>query len=94
MICYFCGERQRPLLGYFCEDCALLRRMLIIYNPTKAIDILKRTLLRDQAQIDNKIETIVKQKLPVIKEATETDEELKKDLVLRNKKKIIKQFTP
>ena len=89
-LCYFCSTQQRPYLGYFCEDCSLLRRMLIVYDPTKAIEILKRTLIRDQNQIDIKIDKILKEKLPVIK-AEETDEEPepKKELVLRNKKKII-----
>ncbi len=99
-ICYFCNEQQRPYLGYFCEDCALLRRMLIVYDPRKAIEILKRTLIRDQNQIDIKIDRILKEKLPVIKEVTETDEdeqaeqtEPKKELKLRNKK-IVKQLIP
>lgn len=98
MLCYFCEENQRPYFGYYCEECALLRRLLIVYNPSKAIEILKKTLIRDQAQIDNKIENIVNEKLPVIKETnSETDEEPeenKKNLVLRNKKKIIKSFIP
>jgi len=95
--CYFCEKNQRPYLGYYCEDCSLLRRMLIVYDPTKAIEILKRTLIRDQNQIDFKIDKIIKEKLPIIKENNETDEEnteSKKDLVLRNKKKIIKTIIP
>lgn len=94
-LCYFCSTQQRPYLGYFCDDCSLLRRMLIVYDPKKATDILKRTLLRDQNQIDIKIDKILKEKLPVIKEATETDEdeEPKKELKLRNKK-IVKQLIP
>lgn len=97
--CYFCEKNDRSYFSYYCEDCALLRRLLIVYEPTKAIEILKRTLIRDQSQIDNKIENIVKERLPIIKETNnETDDEdtevePKKDLVLRNKK-IIKSFIP
>tara|TARA_R110001592_G_scaffold332562_1_gene615987 strand:- start:337 stop:639 length:303 start_codon:yes stop_codon:yes gene_type:complete len=97
--CYFCDKNDRSYFSYYCDDCALLRRLLIVYEPTKAIEILKRTLIRDQSQINNKIENIVKENLPVIKETNDdTDEEPevehKKDLVLRNKKKIIKTFIP
>ena len=96
-ICYFCSKNSRSFFAYYCEDCSLLRRMLIVYDPKKSIEILKRTLIRDQNQIDNKIETILNEKLPVIQEnnnETDDEQEPKKDLVLRNKKKIIKNFTP
>ena len=97
-LCYFCEKNTRPYFGYFCDECAMLRRMLIVYEPTKATEILKRTLLRDQSQIDNKIESIVREHLPVIKETNsgtdeEEPEEPKKELKLRNKK-IIKTFIP
>ena len=55
-ICYFCCERERVgYWSYWCEDCALLRRMLLVYDPKKCIEILKRTCLRDGKQIDFKI---------------------------------------
>jgi hypothetical protein len=54
--CYFCSERVRPsYFSYFCDDCAMLRRMLMIYSPDKCTEILKRTCLRDDKQIDFKI---------------------------------------
>ena len=59
--CYFCAER--PRVGYwshYCEDCANLRRMLLIYSPEKCCNILKRTLTRDEKQIDFKIHQEVK----------------------------------
>jgi len=59
--CYFCAER--PRVGYwshYCEDCANLRRMLLIYSPDKCCNILKRTLTRDEKQIDFKIHQEVK----------------------------------
>ena len=59
--CYFCAER--PRIGYwshYCEDCANLRRMLLIYSPDKCCNILKRTLTRDEKQINYKINQEVK----------------------------------
>jgi len=71
--CYFCDTRDR--VGYWsnwCEDCANLRRMLLLYDPKKCCDILKRTLTRDEKQINFKvnqeIKKIVLNDLPTIKE--------------------------
>jgi hypothetical protein len=59
--CLFCNERER--VSYFsswCEPCANLRRMLLIYSPDKCCGILKRTLTRDEQQISFKIQQEVK----------------------------------
>lgn len=72
--CYFCSERERvSYFSYFCEPCAMLRRMLMIYSPDKCTEILKRTCLRDDKQIDFKINQEIKkivnkdiEKLPTI----------------------------
>ena len=74
--CYFCSERVRPsYFSYFCDDCAMLRRMLMIYSPDKCTEILKRTCLRDDKQIDYKIGQEIKkivnkdiEKMPTIYE--------------------------
>ena len=74
--CYFCSERVRPsYFSYFCDDCAMLRRMLMIYSPDKCTEILKRTCLRDDKQIDYKIGQEIKkivnkdiEKMPTIQE--------------------------
>ena len=59
--CYFCGERERVgYWSYWCEDCANLRRMLLIYEPEKCISILKRTLTRDDTQIQYKVQQEIK----------------------------------
>lgn len=59
--CYYCEERERVgFWTYYCEDCANLRRMLLIYEPKKCTDILKRTLTRDDSQISYKIQQEVK----------------------------------
>lgn len=61
MICYFCGEQQRiGYWSYYCKDCANLRRMLLIYSPDKCCSILKRTLTRDNTQIDYKVTQEIK----------------------------------
>ena len=61
MICYFCTERNRVgYWSYWCEDCANLRRMLLIYDPEKCCSILKRTLMRDDSQINYKITQEIK----------------------------------
>tara|TARA_R110000772_G_scaffold34015_1_gene82767 strand:- start:925 stop:1191 length:267 start_codon:yes stop_codon:yes gene_type:complete len=60
-VCYFCSERERvSYFSYFCDDCAMLRRMLMIYSPDKCTDILKKTCLRDDKQIDFKINQEIK----------------------------------
>ena len=59
--CLYCEERDR--VSYFsnwCESCANLRRLLLIYEPQKCIDILKRTLTRDDTQITYKINQEIK----------------------------------
>lgn len=59
--CYFCSERERvSYFSYFCTDCAMLRRWLVTYDPKKCCDILKRTLTRDDKQIDYKISQEIK----------------------------------
>ena len=46
--------------SHWCEDCANLRRLLLIYEPKKCIDILKRTLTSDDSQITYKIHQKIK----------------------------------
>jgi len=92
--CYFCDTRDR--VGYWsnwCEDCANLRRMLLLYDPKKCCDILKRTLTRDEKQIDFKvsqeIKKIVLNELPTIKEekdGNESDKEYDNDTTISKKK--------
>ena len=78
--CYYCEERERVgYWSYYCEDCAMLRRLLLINSPQKCIDILKRTLTRNCTQIDFKINQEIKkivnkeiEKLPTIIEEKST----------------------
>lgn len=76
--CYFCEEKDRvSYFSYYCKDCAMLRRWLLTYDPKKCCDILKRTLTRDDKQIDFKISQEVKKivlnELPTIKEEVDTN---------------------
>ncbi len=88
--CLFCEERTRTSYwSNWCDDCAQLRRMLLLYDPKKCTDILKRTLTRDEKQIDYKISQ--EQKALVNKEITEkiddTDESYIKKPETRSTKK-------
>ena len=79
--CYFCEEQERvSYFNYYCKDCAMLRRWLLTYSPEKCCNILKRTLTRDDKQIDYKINQEIKKivlselpkvELPTIKEEVE-----------------------
>tara|TARA_R100000541_G_scaffold30740_3_gene39675 strand:- start:178 stop:522 length:345 start_codon:yes stop_codon:yes gene_type:complete len=69
--CNFCEERERvSYWSSWCAECANLRRMLLIYSPDKCTDILKRTLTRDEKQINFKINQEVKK--IVMKQIQET----------------------
>ena len=94
--CYFCDTRDR--VGYWsnwCDDCANLRRMLLLYDPKRCCDILKRTLTRDEKQIDFKvsqeIKKIVLNELPTIKEekdGNDSDKEYDNNDTTNTKKKL------
>ena len=80
MKCYFCEEQERvSYFNYYCKDCAMLRRWLLTYSPEKCCNILKRTLTRDDKQIDYKInqeiKKIVLSELPTINEKVEEEVE-------------------
>ena len=86
--CYFCDERERVgYWSYWCEDCANLRRMLLIYDPQKCIDILKRTLTRDDTQINYKVQQEIKKIVnKEIEDKTEDDTYEQKPNTRSNKK--------
>jgi len=85
--CYYCCERER--VGYWsswCEPCANLRRMLLIYSPDKCCDILKRTLTRDEHQISYKISQEVKK--IVNKDIIENTEKIEEDVKQEEKQEV------
>jgi len=84
--CYFCCERERVgYWSYWCEDCANLRRMLLIYEPEKCISILKRTLTRDDNQIKYKVQQEIKK--IVNKQIEDTDNSYEEKPNTRSNKK-------
>ena len=84
--CYFCCERERVgYWSYWCEDCANLRRMLLIYEPEKCISILKRTLTRDDNQIQYKVQQEIKK--IVNKQIEDTDNSYEEKPNTRSNKK-------
>ena len=63
-ICGFCNEY--PTDAYwdrYCPECSMLRRMLIIHDSKKCLEILKRVLIRNPTQIDYKVQIELKKKL-------------------------------
>tara|TARA_R110000823_G_scaffold118370_6_gene242176 strand:- start:5290 stop:5562 length:273 start_codon:yes stop_codon:yes gene_type:complete len=68
--CSFCNEKPTPTYWeYYCEDCAMLRRMLKIHDSKKCCEILKRVLIRNPQQIGYKIDSEITEdnthKMPV-----------------------------
>ena len=59
--CSFCNENEvEGWLKYYCTDCAMLKRMLVLHDPNKCVNILKRCLIRNEEQITNKIKLELK----------------------------------
>ena len=81
--CYFCQEKEKNFFSYFCDDCSTLRRLLLINQPERCINILKRVLLRNDTQISNKIKLEVKK----IEKETNDQVDYEKPLT-RNKAKM------
>jgi len=55
--CGYCEEL--PTNGFFasyCENCAMLRRLLKVHNSKICVDILRRVLIRNDKQIGYKID--------------------------------------
>ena len=78
--CSFCNEYETE--GFFksyCKNCAMLRRMLVIHNSEKCIEILKRVLIRNQNQIDHKINMELKRKEDIKDEKKTKESDDKKD---------------
>lgn len=88
MKCYFCCERERVgYWSYWCEECANLRRMLLIYSPDKCTSILKRTLTRDDNQINFKVQQEIKKIVnKEIEDKTDDDTYEQKPITRSNKK--------
>ena len=87
-ICLFCEEQERE--GFwksYCEDCAMLRRMLVLHNPKKCVEILKRCLIRNEQQITNKINLELRQPVSISDDLKDYDQ---KPITRSNKKDLTK----
>ena len=85
--CYYCEEAPRvSYFSYYCEECAMLRRLLLINSPQKCIDILKRTLTKEKKQIDFKINQEIKK--IVNKDIEKIGDETYADKVVTRSKKL------
>ena len=63
-ICSFCDEYETASYWTrYCPECSMLRRMLIIHDSKKCLEILKRVLIRNPTQIDYKVQIELKKKL-------------------------------
>ena len=82
MTCSFCNEKETEgWLKSYCKSCANLRRMLVLYDSEKCIDILNRILLRTDAQISNKINIELKRSMvaEIKKEVSDVKTEVAND---------------
>ena len=62
-LCTYCQEQEKESYwSYYCNDCANLRRMLVLHNSKKCVEILRRCLIRNETQITNKINLELKEK--------------------------------
>tara|TARA_R110001632_G_scaffold146002_1_gene262886 strand:- start:440 stop:742 length:303 start_codon:yes stop_codon:yes gene_type:complete len=75
--CSFCNDKETEgWLKSYCKSCANLRRILILYDSEKCINILNRVLLRTDTQITNKIN--IELKRPVVSTIKKEIQEIKK----------------
>lgn len=60
-ICSFCNvQDSESYWKSYCEDCAMLKRMLVLHDPKACVGILRRCLIRNEEQITNKIKLELK----------------------------------
>tara|TARA_R100000541_G_scaffold523_1_gene3661 strand:- start:622 stop:927 length:306 start_codon:yes stop_codon:yes gene_type:complete len=59
--CKLCGEVS--FTRYICDDCNFIKDCINIYSKETVIDVIKRTLIRDDKQRTYKIDSIVKERL-------------------------------
>ena len=87
-ICTFCEEQERESFWKsYCENCAMLRRMLVLHNHKKCVEILKRCLIRNEQQITNKINLELKKEIILSDDQTDYDQ---KPITRSNKKELTK----
>tara|TARA_R110000824_G_scaffold242352_3_gene431044 strand:- start:149 stop:421 length:273 start_codon:yes stop_codon:yes gene_type:complete len=87
-ICNYCEEQERESYWRsYCEDCAMLRRMLVLHNSKKCVEILRRCLIRNEQQITNKINLELKKEITLSDDQKDYEQ---KPITRSNKKDITK----
>lgn len=59
--CYLCQE-ETVITSFFCSDCNYIKRILQCYGRSEIKDIITKVCIRNDKQMNNKIE-IIKEKL-------------------------------
>lgn len=86
-VCSFCEIQERESFWKsYCEDCAMLRRMLVLHEPKKCVQILKRCLIRNEQQISNKINVELRTETNDQKESDDIATPKNNPVITRSKK--------
>ncbi len=96
--CKLCGEIS--LTRYICEDCNFIKDCINIYSKETVIDVIRRTLIRNDKQRTYKIDTIIKERLNnelddstyINKDEEQERKELKEKSHREIKKKVLEKF--
>ena len=59
--CYLCNS-ETVITSYFCDDCNYIKRILQCYGREEIKNIITKVCIRNQKQMENKIE-IIKDKI-------------------------------
>ena len=96
--CKLCSEMS--LTRYICEDCNFIKDCINIYSKETVIDVIKRTLIRNDKQRTYKIDTIIKERLnnelddsTYINKDEQAIKELKDKTHREIKKKVLEKFS-
>lgn len=88
--CILCEKKPvENWFGSFCSECRQIKNLGNVYGFERVLEILKKCCIRDESQLENKINNHKKQKerLPSIPEELEnTDESYEKPKTRANKK--------
>ncbi len=71
--CYLCQE-ETVITSFFCSDCNYIKRILQCYGRSEIKDIITKVCIRNDKQMNNKIE-IIKEKLDKEKKEPKKKEE-------------------
>ena len=58
MVCSFCNENEcESWMKSYCVDCSMLRRMLVLHNPTECVDVDVEIMIPPNAkELDENLE--------------------------------------